>query len=180
MKLVNAKLYEAEIRRKMWEVWYDEKYQYYFGGGERYDFSLGDGSGCPRRSFAVLNDRDELLGYIDYTFNSETRVAYNFGAINFSEDKLSFGKALRQVIEDCFLKFSLNVVDWIVVCGNPVERSYDRMCEKLGGRIVGVRRARVRDFAGNLHDNKEYEILREDFLRAQAVPESKEVDNDKT
>ena len=31
MKLVNAKLYEEQIKRKMWEIWYDEKYQYYFG-----------------------------------------------------------------------------------------------------------------------------------------------------
>ncbi len=32
MKIVNAKLYEEQIKRKFWEVWYDEKYQFYFGG----------------------------------------------------------------------------------------------------------------------------------------------------
>lgn len=26
MKIVNAKLYEEQIKRKFWEVWYDEKY----------------------------------------------------------------------------------------------------------------------------------------------------------
>lgn len=79
---------------------------------------------------------------------------------------LAFGRALRQVIEDCFLKFGMEVVEWCVICGNPIERSYDRMCEKLGGRIIGVRHRRALDMAGNVHNDKSYEILREDFLRA--------------
>lgn len=32
MKLVNAKLYKEQIRRKFWEIWYDEKYQFYWTG----------------------------------------------------------------------------------------------------------------------------------------------------
>lgn len=169
MKLVNAKLYEEQIRHKLWEVWYDEKYQYYFGGSERQDFSIGDSyEGCPKRYFAVLNDSDELLGYIGYSVDTDLGVAMWFGAINFSDDKLTFGKALKQVIEDCFLKFGMNVVEWVVVRGNPIERSYDRICEKLGGHIVGIRHKRAKDLAGNVCDDKIYEILREDFLAARA------------
>ncbi|WP_289144937.1 hypothetical protein, partial [uncultured Bacteroides sp.] len=113
-----------------------------------------------------LNNRDELIGYISYSVDNELRIAQWFGAINFSDDKLTFGRALRQVIEDCFLKFGMEVVEWYVICGNPIERSYDRMCEKLGGRIVGIRHRRALDMAGNVHNDKSYEILREDFLRA--------------
>ena len=59
MKLVNAKLYEEQIKRKMWEIWYDEKYQYYFGGSWRNDFSLADNNGdYQKRAFAVLNKED--------------------------------------------------------------------------------------------------------------------------
>lgn len=167
MRLANAKLYEGQIKRKMWEIWYDEKYQYYFGGNWRSDLSLADNnSDYPKRAFAVLNNRDELIGYISYSVDNELRIAQWFGAINFSDDKLTFGRALRQVIEDCFLKFGMEVVEWYVICGNPIERSYDRMCEKLGGRIVGIRHRRALDMAGNVHNDKSYEILREDFLRA--------------
>ena len=94
------------------------------------------------------------------------RIAQWFGAINFSDDKFAFGQALRQVITDCFLKFGMEVVEWNVICGNPIEKSYDKMCEKLGGHIVGIRHRRAMDLAGNIHDNKSYEILREDFLKA--------------
>lgn len=167
MKLKNAKLYEKEIKYKMWEIWYDEKYQYYFGGEWRRDFSLADNDNSPcRHEFAVLNDDNELIGFIGYNVDLELRIAQRFGAINFSDNKLSFGKALFQVIEDCFLKFGLEVVEWCVVCGNPVERSYDRMCERFGGHIVGIKHRRAKDMAGNPCDFKTYEILREDFLKA--------------
>ena len=164
MKLANAKLYEEQIRHKMWEIWYDERYQYYFGGSYRMDFSLACNNDYPQRAFAVLNNKDELIGCIKYSIDTDLGVAMWFGAINFSEDRFTFGKALKQVIEDCFLKFGLNVVEWNVICGNPIERSYDRMCEKLGGRIIGIRHRRVKDMAGNICDDKIYEILREDFL----------------
>lgn len=170
MRLVNAELYEKDIKQKMWEVWYDEKYQYYFTGSWRHDFSLADNNNDYQRvAFAVLNNNDKLLGCISYSVDNEMRIAQWFGAINFSEstiDKLTFGRALRKVITDCFLKFGMEVVEWCVIRGNPIERSYDRMCEKLGGRVIGVRHRRVKDLAGNICDDKSYEILREDFLRA--------------
>jgi len=167
MKLVNAKLYEEDIKRKMWEVWYDEKYQYYFSGSWRRDFSLNDSNNAwPRQAFAVLNQKDELIGYICYSVDTELQVAQWFGAINFSDDKITFGHAIRQVIEDCFLKFGMEVVEWSVVCGNPIEDSYDRICAKSGGHIIGIRHRRTKDLAGRIHDDKSYEILREDFLKA--------------
>lgn len=168
MKLANAKLYEEQIKNKMLSIWYEEKYQYYFGGQGRQEFSLSgnNSGGFTQRAFAVLNDCEELIGYISYSVDTELEVAMWFGAINFSEDKFTFGQAIHQVIYDCFVKFGINVVEWCVICGNPIEKSYDRMCKKFGGRIVGVRRKRAKDLAGNLHDDKIYEIEREDFFRA--------------
>lgn len=96
----------------------------------------------------------------------DLRIAQWFGAINFSDDKITFGYALRQVIDDCFIKFGMNVIEWNVICGNPIEPSYDRMCEKLGGHIIGIRHNRSRDLAGNPLNDKSYEILREDYLKA--------------
>ena len=167
MKLVNAKIYEDEIRKKMWEIWYDEKYQYYFGGRWRRDFSLNDDkSDYPRMAFAVLNNKDELIGYINYFVDDITNVAQWFGAINFSNDKYTFGKALNQVIIDCFLKYGMEVLEWSVFIGNPIEKSYDKLCKKFGGHIVGIRHKRAQTLSGKTCDDKVYEILREDFLNA--------------
>lgn len=167
MKIVNAKLYEDQIRCKMWEIWYEEKYQYFFNGSDRQDFDLScNDSRYQSRAFAVLNSYDRLIGYIRYYVDPEMRIAQWFDAINFSDDKITFGMAIKQVIEDCFLKFGMEVVEWNVICGNPIEKSYDRLCKKMGGQIVGIRHKRVKDLAGNIHDDKTYEILREDFLNA--------------
>lgn len=174
MKLVNAKLYEEQIKKEMWKIWYDERYQHYFGGNQRRDFSISDNSDSEVcRAFAVLNNENELIGVIRYFVDSEMRIAQWFGAINFTDDKVTFGRALVQVIKDCFIKFGIEVVEWRVIHGNPVERSYDRLCKRFGGRIVGIRRKRAIDLAGNVHDDKIYEILREDFFKALEEMEDK-------
>lgn len=167
MKLVNAKLYEEEIRTKLYEVWYDEKYQYYFCDSTRRDFVLDNNSDrYITRAFAVLGNSDELIGLISYCVDIEMEVVQCFGAINFSDDKFTFGKAIYQTIYDCFVKYKINVLEWNVVCGNPIERNYDRLCKKFGGRVIGIRKRRYRALTGEVHDDKSYEILREDFLKS--------------
>ena len=59
------------------------------------------------------------------------------------------------------------MLEFAVVRGNPIEKSYDRIATKYGGRIVGIRTARARDMAGNLCDDKLYEITREGYLAAK-------------
>ena len=168
MSIVNAKLYEEEIRRKMWEVWYDEKYQYYFGDSRRGDFQIQeDSNGYVNHAFAVLDVNNALIGVISYSIDVTAKVAKWFGAINFSDttaNKLTFSKALYQVITECFTKFGCEVVEWQVIQGNPVEKGYDRVCTRVGGKIAGILHRRALDLQGNIHDVKIYEILREDFL----------------
>lgn len=167
MKLVNAKIYEAEIKAKMREIWYDEKYQYYFSSRWRRDFSLNDEkSDYPRMAFAVLNDKDVLIGYISYFIDDSLNIAQWFGAINFSDDKYTFGKAINQVIIDCFMKYGIEVLEWGVVIGNPIEKSYDKLCKKYGGNIIGIRHKRAKMLSGKIYDDKIYEILKEDFLKS--------------
>ena len=169
MSIVNAKLYEEEIRRKMWEIAYEPEYQYYFGDSRRNNFEIQDDRiGLINRAFAVLDADEKLIGVIDYSMDTAAKVAMWFGAINFSgtsASRLPFSNALYQVITDCFLKFGCEVVDWRVIQGNPVEEGYDRVCTKVGGKIAGVLHRRAFDLQGNLHDVKIYEILREDFLK---------------
>ena len=168
MPIVNAKLYEEEIRRKMWEVWYNEKYQYYFGDDRRGDFQIQDDSnGYVNHVFAVLDANNDLIGVINYSIDTAVKVAKWFGAINFSDttaSKLTFSQALSQVITECFTKFGCEVVEWHVIQGNPVAKGYDRVCPKVGGQIAGLLHKRALDLQGNTHDVKIYEILREDFL----------------
>lgn len=165
MKIINAKLFEEEIKNKFWEIWYDEKYQYYFGGNYRRDFEIIDSENGINRDFAIIGDKGDVIGYIGYTFDTELKIAKWFGAINFSNQKVQFGMALKQVIYDCFNKFGADLVSFEVIVGNPVECEYDRLCEKVGGRVVGIKSNRAVNMKGEKCNVKEYEIKREDFLK---------------
>lgn len=164
MKLVNAKLYENDIKNELYKLWYEEKYQYYFSGLERYDFVLGNDGLL--RSFAVLNNKDSLIGFISYRLDLETMLAYNFGAVNFSSDKLTYGLAMLKVINDCFTRYGIKMIEWKVVCGNEIEKSYDKICTKLGGHIVGILHNRFKSLNGELHNCKIYELSSEEFFNS--------------
>ena len=67
---------------------------------------------------------------------------------------------------DIFEKYNFRKLSFYVVVGNPIEKSYDKMCERYGGRIVGVKRKNTRLIDGKYYDEKLYEILKEDYMKA--------------
>lgn len=166
--LKNARLFQKELEAKMYEIWYDPKYQYYFGGDQRWTPWFGDASDSrsSHRSFVSLNKEGEVIGYIGFSWDSDLRMASGFGAMNFSDDIFTFSKDLKEVLKFIFETCKANVMEFAVVRGNPIEPSYDRICERYGGRIVGVRTARARDMAGNLCDDKLYEITQAGYQAA--------------
>lgn len=177
MALSNARLHKEALNKLFYDAWYDPKYQYYFGGDQRWTpwFGNEDSDQSGNRNWAVLNKDGVVIGYIGYSWNANLRIACNFGAINFSDDKMTFALALKQVVKDIFELFNANVMEWSVVCGNPVEESYDKMCQRYHGRILCKREGRARDLAGNLHADKLYEITKAGY---QAAMEERRAKNE--
>ena len=71
-----------------------------------------------------------------------------------------FGQALKDIFE----KFHFRKLIFSVVIGNPIEKTYDRMIQKYGGRIVGIQRQQVKLIDGQFYDVKMYEILSDDYF----------------
>lgn len=164
--LDNAYKYEDQIQSKFFDVWYDPKYQYYFGGPYREVYSLPSctGNGDPWHSFVSVDKDGEVLGLISYKINEDVKSAHCFGAINFSNNKIIFGLDLCQAIEDIFIKFGLNRLEFTVICGNPAEKHYDRLVKRIGGRILCVRKQVAKALDRTICDDKMYEIMRDDYL----------------
>ncbi len=78
--------------------------------------------------------------------------------------KLLFGIDLGQALIDIFDKFKFRKLRFSVIVGNPVEKSYDKMVQKYGGRIVGIYYKEQQLIDGEIYDQKLYEILRENYL----------------
>lgn len=165
--LDNAFKYEDQIRAKLLDVWYDPKYQYYFCGAYHEIFSLPQNGDWHCRQFVSVDKEGELRGFISYRIDHDCNMAFDFGAISFGNGKFGFGYDLARCIDDIFVKFNMNKMEFCVICGNPIEASYDKIIKKIGGRILCIRRDRAKDMAGNLHDDKLYEVMREDYMKAK-------------
>lgn len=173
--LKNALLYEDQIRNKFYNIWYDNKYEYYFSSDYRMDFKIPK-NGSERRDFVSIDSENNVLGYICYRIKADVRLVYEFGAINFSSNKITFGFDLKQVIDDIFMKFNMETLEFSVVCGNPIEKSYDRFIEQIGGKVLCIRHNRVKDLAGNIHDDKLYEINYVNYINFKLNKYSKKGD----
>jgi hypothetical protein len=163
--LDNARKYAEEVNSKLMDTWYDDKYKYYsYNWHSRVEMPDGDWN---TMCFVSVDNNKNVLGYISYSLDRAVNSAHSFGAINFSDDKITFGKDLRQVIDDIFCKFNLQRMEFDVICGNPIEKSYDKMVAKYGGRVIGIRKRVATLMDNRLYDSKSYEILREDYLKSK-------------
>lgn len=163
--LDNAFKYEEELKAKFLDTWYDPKYQYYYGGPHREPYGLPKNGDYYCRTFVSLNADGEVIGMVGYSIDNEVNRAHSFGAINFSDDIFTFSQDLRQVIDDIFIKFGMNKMEFNVICGNPIEKSYDRIVQKIGGRILCIRKDTAKLLNGTLADDKMYEIMRSDYIK---------------
>lgn len=164
--LDNARKYKEEINKKLIDTWYDDKYKYYHVGNWHREYNPPEDD-WERMCFVSLDKDKNIIGLILYSLDRNISSAYDFGAINFSDNKVVFGKDLCQVIDDIFCKFNMQRIEFNVVCGNPIEKSYDRMVAKYGGRIVGIRKRVAKLLDNQIYDDKIYEILIEDYLESK-------------
>jgi hypothetical protein len=54
------------------------------------------------------------------------------------------------------------------VIGNPIEKSYDKLIHKYGGRVVGTYKQHTKLIDNKLYDEKFYEIFRDDYIKNKA------------
>lgn len=159
--------YEDEIRLKMFNTWYDKKYKFYHSSAYYDLFTLSDNGDWDSRQFVSLDSDGSVIGLIGYGIDRITEIANGLGAINFSDNKFTFGMDLVNVIDDIFCKFNMRKLEFAVIIGNPIEKSYDRMVTKYGGRIIGISKKHCKLIDNKYYDEKMYEIFREDYIEAK-------------
>lgn len=159
-----AILYAEQLPKMYQALWFDEKYKYYNYNPYWYSFTVEDKT-WDLHEFVSVSPKGEILGYIHYRIDRITLNCANFGAINFTENPL-FGKDLLQAIKDIFEHFNFHKLTFGVVIGNPVEKTYDKLCAKYGGRILCIETEETKLEDNKYYDVKRYEILRKDYLKA--------------
>lgn len=156
-----AQKYTNELKIKIADTAYDLKYMFVrFGYTNEYEPSK---STWEKYEFVSICN-NEVIGLIYYYINRNEYSVSNFCAINFSDNKITFGRDLGIILNDIFMKYNFRKLKFGVFVGNPIEKSYDKLIQKYGGRIIGTEREAARLLDGKFYDYKEYEIFKEDYL----------------
>jgi len=153
-----------EALNKAWQACvFNEKYQFYnFGKSWDYKINLEDSSWNNIQMVSVGHDGN-ILGYLAADIYRNSNIVSNIGAINFGELNVTFSKDFYQFLTELFTKHHFRKIEWVVVVGNPAEKMYDRIVDKYGGRIIGIRRDHTITADGVLRDEKEYELSMDSF-----------------
>lgn len=146
------------------DTWYIEKYKYYHGACYSEVITNSDNN-WDNHQFVSKDNEGKIIGYMSYHIDRASDVVDCLRAINFSDNKLMFGRDLMEVLSNIFNKFNFRKLTFGVLVGNPIERSYDRLIKKYGGRIVGVKVKDCKLMDNVYYDYKIYEIFREDYRR---------------
>lgn len=154
-----AQSYEEELKKLFISVMYEEKYMYYFmGWNETYEC---DKNNWNTHEFVSVDKEGNVLGYISYNVNQRSDNASSLSIINFGDNKIIFGKDVFKAILDIFKKYRYNKLTYSVHIGNPIEKTYDKLTKKYGGRIVGIYEKETKLLDGKFYDLKLYEMLKE-------------------
>ena len=152
-----AILYKEEIQSKFAEQFYScdmMKYNGYLGSSipNIDNDTYGD---CYQ--YAIV-DNGKLIGYFTYMVDWYSSCAHCFGLFSFDRNNRTIGldvyRELKKIIND----YHIHRMEWRMVGGNPVEKHYDKFCQKYHGKKFVLTDA-VKDRYGKYHDDVIYEII---------------------
>jgi hypothetical protein len=154
-ELKPASLYAGQIETNFKAKQYSKDAFFYNGYG--FDYTIPELKKADHvKEYAVVDEEDNCLGYLSYRIDAETRSAYNFGLFSFDKGNIGVIKAVYNHIEQLISK--CHRVEWRVVCGNPAEKGYDKLCEKYNGQKVIFHDVTIDDDF-NIHDEAVYKII---------------------
>lgn len=165
-----------ELQKCFRSIWFQDKYKFWNFTSYYEDMEITD-STWSKHQFVSLDSSGEVIGYIGYEINRSSGVVDGLNIINFTDNKATFGMDAGQALRDIFEKFHFRKLVFVVVIGNPIEKTYDRMIARYGGRIIGIQSQQVKLIDGQFYDVKMYEILLDDYFgRKRACAENANID----
>lgn len=154
--------YKEQLENLQYNIWFEDKYKYW--NSDTYYNSMQIESDTWNKHQFVSVYNGEVIGLIEYSIVRSSDIACNLSIINFSNDKIIFGKDLIQALKDIFEKYKFRKLQFSVIIGNPIEKTYDKMINKYGGRIVGVYKDDAKLIDGEYYDRKLYEITAKEYF----------------
>lgn len=156
--------YETKLQELFSNIALDEKYMFFHGCSYRDKYKAAE-STWNKHEFVSLDMQREVIGYIKYNIDRDSSVANSLQIVNFSDNKVVFGRDVMQALDEVFTKYKFRKMRYGVYVGNPIENTYDRLTKRFGGRITGINIQDDKLLDGNYYDFKSYEIFRDEYLK---------------
>ena len=154
--------YKDQLEELQYNIWFEDKYKFW-NNDEYYDVINIEPTTWSKHQFVSVHN-GEVIGYISYSVSRTEHDVHNLNIINFSDNKYIFGKDVFQALTDIFHKYGFRKLSFHVIIGNPIEKTYDKLIKKYGGRIVGIKKEDVKLIDGKYYDIKMYEILASEYF----------------
>ena len=158
--LIPAIIKKNEILEAFKKYYYSDDMMYETGGLGNWSPDIKEETESGRFQYAIVDSEENLLGYLDYHVDWYCSCASRFGLISFDRGNPIVGKDLFNELNKLINDYKLHRIEWRMVGGNPVERSYDRFCNKHGGTKYILHDV-LKDKYGNYRNDVIYEIITE-------------------
>lgn len=155
--------HKEELIELFRSIWFKEKYKFW-NCGNWYEEWSPEESTWNSCQFVSLNGKGNVIGFMGYHIDRGNDFIYALNIINFTDDMATFGLDCGKILRDLFERFHFRKVNFKVVVGNPIEKTYDRIIEKYGGSICGYQRKNVRLIDNQFYDEKIYEIFADEYF----------------
>lgn len=117
-----------------------------------------------RMEYAIVDEDKHLLGFFSYHIDWYSSCAHWFGLFAFDRGSSLVGFDVYKELEKLIHQYHLHRIEWRMIGGNPVERHYDKFCQKYNGKKFVLTDA-TKDRYGNYHDDVIYEIILPNFSK---------------
>lgn len=159
--LVPAVVYKDEIEKRAHLLRYSEEMMFYNGTQEHGCINIITDHSEGRYQWAIVDDSAEgdkrLIGYICYSIDYFSSVAYAFGLIAFEDNPQVMTQGILQAIHH-LNSMNLHKIEWRCVSDNPARGRYLKIVNTFGGndlRLTDV----FKDEKGVYHDVDIFEIF---------------------
>ena len=156
--LIPAILKKNEIQEAFKRYYYSDDMMYETGGLNNWLQNIQEETEIGRFQFAIVNSKEKLVGYLDYHIDWYNSCASRFGLISFDRGNPIVGMDLYSELKKLIYEYKLHRIEWRMIGGNPIEKNYDKFCDKFGGTKHILRDA-IKDKYGKYHNDIIYEII---------------------
>jgi len=147
--------HKDRLTERLRETWFNDKYKFWNYTNYYEEYNIEDSTWTDHQ-FVSINSTGDVIGYIAYQINRADDYVYGLNIINFTDNKVTFGMDVGKALKNIFEKFHFRKLCFSVAVGNPIEKTYDKMIEWYGGRIVGCHKEHIRLIFGRFFDEKLY------------------------